>query len=633
MFDYYIQNIHPFFMKKIFLLSLLFSFSLSLSAQRKGYWQQHVDYNMYIDVDERHYQYTGKMDLKYTNHSGSDLNKVYFHLYFNAFQPGSAMDHRLSSIEDPDRRMMTDTLIEGQNKRVSRISLLTDDQIGYQKVSSILMNGQPASFDVSGTIMSVTLPQPIADGQTAHFTMEWTAQVPEQIRRSGRNSKEGIALSMTQWYPKMAHYDEFGWHLDEYIAREFVAPFGDFDVKINIHEDYIIGGSGVLQNPDQVKGYQQDANIRAHQGKVEWHFKAKNIHDFAWAADPKFVVDSAKTSSGVTLYTLYDPQSTENIKKWTDALHYTVPFFDFCSEHFGEYPWPTYTIAQGGDGGMEYGTATLVTGDRSLRSLVNVIFHEAAHSWYQQLFGINETVDDWFDEGFTSWIEDMGMQLIFDKKESLDPNPAIDAYNAYIKLALSGKEEPASLLADYYNSNYAYSHEAYNKGQVFAVQLGYIIGVENLKQTFKRFYELWKFKHPTPNDFKRVAEDVSGINLKWYLNLFQNTTRKIDYSISQKSSQHFIVQNESDFAMPLDILVEYTDGTQELLYIPLLEMRGQKEAEDLALYKGIPRRVLDDWFWTKPTYDLHFDKEVQSIEIDPSLRLADVDKTNNRWIR
>src|SRR5690606_22446979 len=144
-------------------------------------------------------------------------------------------------------------------------------------------------------------------------------------------------------------------------------------------------------------------------------------------------------------------------------------------------------------------------------------FHEVAHSWYQQLFGINETVDEWFDEGFTSLIESMGTQVVVEKK-ALAPNPAMSAYNAYIKLALSGKEEPASLLADYYNTNYAYSHEAYNKGQVLAVQLGYIIGEENLKTTFKRFYELWRFKHPTPNDFKRVAEEVSGINLKWYFN-------------------------------------------------------------------------------------------------------------------
>lgn len=618
-------------MKKILFLIITTSLCLSSIAQRKGYWQQHVNYYMYIDVDVNTYRYDGKMDIDYTNNSGQTLNKVYFHLYFNAFQPGSAMDYRLSNIEDPDRRMMTDTTIDGINKKVSRISLLTDEQIGYQKVSLLTVDGEKADFEVSGTIMSVDLPKALEEGQSVRFHFEWEAQVPEQIRRSGRNSKEDIALSMTQWYPKMAHFDEFGWHLDEYIAREFIAPFGNFDVTINIHEDYIIGASGVLQNPKQVNGYVQSAIPNPINNKLEWHFKADSIHDFAWAADPKFVVDSAKTNTGVTIYTLHYPKTETSAKNWKEALKYTVSFFDYCSEHFGEYPWPTYSVIQGGDGGMEYGTATLVTGERSLRSLVNVIFHEAAHSWYQQLFGINETVDEWFDEGFTSLIEDIGMQVIFDQKDKLEPNPAKSAYSAYTRLALSGKEEPASLLADYYNTNYAYSNEAYNKGQVFAVQLGYIIGQENLMKTFKRFYELWKFKHPTPNDFKRVAEDISGINLKWYLNLFQNTTRKIDYSITQKSSHHFIVKNESDFAMPLDILVEYTDGSKELLYIPLLEMRGQKEAEVLEIYQEIPRRILSNWFWSKPTYDLKFDKEVRNIEIDPTMRLADVDRTNNKW--
>src|SRR5690606_12344014 len=142
---------------------------------------------------------------------------------------------------------------------------------------------------------------------------------------------------------------------------------------------------------------------------------------------------------------------------------------------FGPYPWSTYTIAQGGDGGMEYGTATLITGNRNLRSLVGVIFHEAAHSWYQQLFGINETVDEWFDEGFTSYATELGMQHLFYKKGGVETNPTIDAYRSYYKLALSGKEEPMSLLADYYNTTYGYRHEAYSKGAVMAEQLGYII--------------------------------------------------------------------------------------------------------------------------------------------------------------
>lgn len=604
-----------------------------LFGQRKGYWQQGVDYNMSIDVHEKTYQYDGKMTLRYTNNSGQSLSKVYFHLYFNAFQPGSMMDYRLTSISDPDPRMTTNLGTKEKPIYQSRIAPLTPDQIGYQNVKSLKLNGINTTYKVDGTLLEVLLPSSIAAGTTATFEMEWSAQVPEQIRRSGRNSKEGVALSMTQWYPKMAHFDEFGWHLDEYVAREFIAPFGNFDVKINIHKDYVLGASGVLQNPAHVKGYQKKPAVKPINNKVQWHYKAENIHDFAWAADPKFVVDSAKSRGGINVYTVYLPKDKPTIANWRQALGLATDFFDFCADKFGAYPWPSYTIIQGGDGGMEYGTATLVTGGRNIKSLVGVIFHEAAHSWYQHLFGINETVDEWFDEGFTSYVEELAFQQLFEKKGAIDTNPVIAAYRAYYKLALSDREEPMSLLADYYNSNYAYSNEAYNKGAVLAQQLGYIIGQENLNKTFLTFYEHWKFKHPTPNDFKRVAEEVSGINLKWYFNLFINTTRKIDYAITEVTSNSIVLKNKSDFAMPLDVLVEYEDGSKELFYIPLREMRGEKAAENFDIYQGITRTIVEDWFWTKPDYVITTNKPAKKVWIDPSQRLADVESSDNTFER
>lgn len=616
---------------KYFITVLLLSVvSFAGFAQRKGYWQQGVDYTMDIDVNEKTFQYEGKMTLKYSNNSGQSLNKVYFHLYFNAFQPGSMMDERLKVIPDPDRRMMQNTGTKEKPNLQSRISTLKPQQIGYQKIKTLKFNGQDASFKIDGTILEVTLPTAIADNSTGTFDLTWDAQVPEQIRRSGRNSSEGVAFSMTQWYPKMAHFDEFGWHLDEYVGREFVAPFGNFDVTIHIDKDYVVGSSGKLQNPMEVKGYFKNAKIKAKKNKATWHYKAQNIHDFAWASDPKFVVDSAKSKGGITVYTVFLPTDKTVTSNWKTALGMATEFFDFTATKFGAYPWPTYTVIQGGDGGMEYGTATLVTGGRDLKGLVGVIFHEAAHSWYQHLFGINETVDEWFDEGFTSYIEDLAYQELFLRPTARALNPIGAAYNSYYRLALSGKEEPMSLLADYYNTNFAYSTEAYSKGAVLAEQLGYIIGKDNLHKTFLSFYDKWKFKHPTPNDFKRTAEEVSGINLKWYFNLFLNTTRKIDYGISNISENAIVIRNNSDFAMPLDILVTYEDGSKELFYIPLREMRGEKKSEtSFDIYQNIKRTVLDDWFWTKPTYTISIAKKVKEVIIDPTQRLADVKQEDN----
>ncbi|SJN50002.1 M1 family metallopeptidase [Sphingobacterium sp. JB170] len=618
-------------MKKIILFTVLALLATAASAQRPGYWQQHVDYKMNVEVDEKNYQYLGEMTLKYTNNSNHDLPKIYFHLYFNAFQPGSMMDYRLTNIIDPDARMSTNIGTRENPKYQSRIAVLKPDQIGYQKIGSLTVDGQAANYKVDGTILEVTLAQPITQGKTATIEMKWEAQIPEQIRRSGRNSKEGVALSMAQWYPKMAQFDEFGWHLDEYVAREFIAPFGNFDVTINLNKDYVVGASGRLQNPLQVKGYDKKAKIAAKNGKATWNFKAENIHDFVWAADPKFEVDSATSNGGTTIYTVYLPTNKQVKENWKTALSLSTEFFDYCGEHFGAYPWPTYSIIQGGDGGMEYGTATLITGGRDIKSLVGVIFHEAAHSWYQQLFGINETVDEWFDEGFTSYIEEYAFQSLFEKKGALKSNPVINAYRSYYKLALSGKEEPISLLADYYDTNYAYGNAAYNKGQVLAEQLGYIIGKENLQKTFLSFYDRWKFKHPTPNDFKRVAEETSGMNLKWYFNLFINTTRTIDYAIESVTENEIRLTNKSNFAMPLDLLVEYEDGSKELFYIPLREMRGEKPTEQLVMYQGITRTTLEDWFWTNPNYNIKVTKKPVKVQIDPSLRLADIDSSNNLY--
>lgn len=614
----------------LFLLTLL---TLNLSAQRPGYWAQRVDYTMDIDVDETTFRYDGKMKLKYSNNSDQELEKVYFHLYFNAFQPGSMMDERLQNIRDPDSRMVTNEGTKEKPIFKSRIASLTPENEGYQHIKSVEYNGNPVRFQEDGTVLEVLLDRPISAGQTVEFDLLWEAQVPEQIRRSGRNSREDVAFSMTQWYPKMAHFDEFGWHLDEYIGREFVAPFGNFDVTIRINEDYVIGSSGKLQNPGEVKGYQADAQLKTEQGKATWHYKAENIHDFAWAADPKFVVDSAKTQNGTSIYTVYIPTDDNVVDNWTAALGLTVDFFDFVDQRFGKYPWSTYTVIQGGDGGMEYGTATLITGGRSLPSLVGVIYHEAAHSWYQQLFGINETVDEWMDEGFTSYMQTLAFTALFEKPQVRALNPIGAAYNGYYRLATSGLEEPMSLLADYYHTNFAYSQQAYNKGGVLLEQLGYIIGKEKLHETFLNFYDQWKFSHPTPNDFKRVAEETADINLKWYFNLFVNTTRTIDYAITAVSENAIEIQNKSNFAMPIDLLVEYEDGSKELFYIPLREMRGEKSSEHFDIYQDVKRTVLPDWFWTKPDYTVPINGKVKKAQIDPTERLADVHPEDNLYER
>ncbi|VAW16101.1 Zn-dependent aminopeptidase, partial [hydrothermal vent metagenome] len=309
-------------MKNIFFLIWSLS-SISAIAQNNIYWQQHVDYTMDIEMNVENYQFDGKQKLVYTNNSPDDLNEVFYHVQFNAFQPGSEMDMRLQNIVDPDGRMVNNNGTKESPIYESRITKLKPNEIGFQKINSLIQNGKSVKYELIGTILKVTLNEPILSGKKATFEMEFKGQVPVQIRRSGRNNKEGVALSMAQWYPKMAEYDIEGWHANEYIAREFYGVWGDFDVTIHIDKNYTIGGTGYLQNPQEVgHGYEDSSKkVKTPKGeKLTWHFKAPNVHDFTWAADNEYIHDTKQVPNGATLHFLYKnkPNTIENWKKMED---------------------------------------------------------------------------------------------------------------------------------------------------------------------------------------------------------------------------------------------------------------------------------------------------------------------------
>lgn len=572
-----------------------------------NYWQQHVDYKMDIDMDVNTYQYKGKQTVVYTNNSPNVLNKVFYHLYLNAFQPGSEMDVRSRTIADPDPRVG------------DRISKLKANEIGYIKVNTLKQNGTAINYETVGTVLEVDLASPIQPGESVTFTMDFDGQVPLQIRRSGRNNKEGVALSMTQWYPKLAEYDFEGWHADPYIGREFHGVWGDFDVKLTIDKNYTVGGTGYLQNPNEIGHGYETSEVKPTKGdKLTWHFKAPNVHDFTWAADPEYIHDTAQVPNGPLLHFFYKNTLSKGTKdSWKKMQPKTVELMQYFSEHIGKYPYKQYSVIQGGDGGMEYAMCTLITGKRGFGSLVGVTAHEMAHTWFQFLLATNEAKHEWMDEGFTSYISGWAMNDIFNRN---NPNPSANAYKGYMYLASSGKEQPLTTHADRYRYNEAYSISAYSKGQVFMAQLGYVIGAENLKKTIKQYFKDWAFKHPTPNDIIRVAEKVSGLELDWYLTDFGQTTNTIDYAVKSIDGSAITLERKGLMPMPIDLKVMYSDGTTEDFYIPLQMMRGEKPTS---------ATIIKDWAWAYPTYTFEAKKPVKNVQIDPSGLMADVNQTNN----
>ncbi|MEI7733930.1 MAG: M1 family metallopeptidase [Ferruginibacter sp.] len=614
-------------------------------------WQQRVKYNMNIDMDVNANQFKGKQKLEYTNNSPDVLNKLFYHLYFNAFQPNSSMDVRSQELG----RTVINNRQDWDARVKDRIAKLKENEIGYQKIISLKINGVPQPFKYHETILEVNLVKPIAPKSKVVIDMEFEAQVPLQIRRSGRdNPTTGVRYSMSQWYPKLCEYDYEGWHPTPYIAREFYGVWGDYDVTINIDKTYKIGGTGVLANAKEIGwGYDEpDTELKPiTKEKRTWHFVGNNVHDFVWAADPEYKHLVRKMANGgPVLHVIYNLKENDpkNDSAWMVVADAAVKVLPFIESKFGKYPYPQYSFIQGGDGGMEYPMATLLNGPG-----LSGVFHEWMHSWYQMMLGTNESMYPWMDEGFTSFAEDLVSKFYY-KQSGLDelkatlqrnsnnknlqdliptlPEDHSSAYASYFTLAKSSMEEPLTTHSDHYNTNFAYSAASYSKGDVFMEQLGYIIGAGVRDSLLIAYYNQWRFKHPNSNDLIVLAEKISGIKLDWYKEYFCNTTKTINYAIDSLWEEGGVskirIRRIGQMPMPIDLQLTFKDGTTEMHYIPLNLMFGEKQNESSKQ----TREVHTEWRWTHPTYTVEFKHrlmDVKVVEIDPSKRMADIDRKNN----
>ena len=566
---------------------------------------------MNINVDVSDFTYDGDQSIVYTNNSNDTINKVYYHLFFNAFKPNSQMDIRSRTIRDPDRRVG------------SRIVALDENDYGDISVSSLKQDGKDINFEINETVLLARLNKPLLPGKKTKLNMVFTAQIPLQIRRSGKLNKEGVDMTMTQWFPKLAEFDPEGWHPNPYIGREFHGVWGNYKVNITIDKNYVVGGTGYLQNANEIgHGYSEKIAKEKDESTNTWKFYAPNVHDFAWAADPDYIHDIKRTESGVDLHFFYKP--TVNVEHWKKLQDDSVKLMEYFEESIGPYPWEQYSIIQGGDGGMEYAMCTMITGERPYPSLLGVTAHEMAHAWFQHLLATNEAKHSWMDEGFTEYVTSLSENYVNDK----DPEfPHKSSYDRYYLLASSGFEQAQTIHSDRYDYNFAYGASAYSKGSVFLSQLGYIIGKNNLNKTLKRYYEEFKFKHPTPNDFKRVAEKVSDLELEWYLNEWTRTPHKVDYGIDislLESDRVITLKRIGRIPMPIEIVVSFEDGSSDMYYIPNDLLYGYKSFND-EVY------LMEPWNWVSKEYEFEVvgSKKITKVEIDPSKRIADVNQLDN----
>jgi hypothetical protein len=604
-------------------------FSAAIVHAQPDRWQQRIAYNINVNMNVETNRFTGVEKIDYWNNSPDTLDRVFFHLYWNAFQPNSMMDVR--SRELGKTVLGTDRAgneIHDWDDRVrDRIQNLKPNEIGYDSTDYVKLNGVAQKLIYHETVLEVDLKSPLLPHSKNSFEVSFNCQVPIQIRRSGRDNAEGIRYSMSQWYPKMVEYDYQGWNANPYIAREFYGVWGDYNVNITIDKNYMLAGSGTIQNVNEVGyGYQADnVKLKAPVGKtLTWKFAAQNVHDFVWAADTAYAMIKKQIPNGPLFYFVY--KKVDSLQPaWENVANTIEKAYPFIAKTFGAYPYKNYSFIQGGDGGMEYPMATLIKS-----ASTGTAIHEFMHSWYQGMMGTNESLYPWMDEGFATYAE-----LRTSAWLKQDTGFAFtNSYSSYFRIVKSGKEEALSTHADHYNTNYAYGVASYSKGSMYLSQLGYIIGESDLDKVLLEYYNEWRFKHPNPNDFVRIAEKISGIELQWFNQYWINTTRTIDYAlgdINMNGSNALITLKRIGLMpMPVDVLITYKDGSQELHYIPMNLMYGAKPTEN-----NIKRIIEPEWKWVDDEYSFSIGKpltDIKSIEVDPSQRMADVNRVNNKIV-
>ncbi|MEX1054446.1 MAG: M1 family metallopeptidase, partial [Rhodothermales bacterium] len=452
------------------------------------------------------------------------------------------------------------------------------------------------AFEIHDTVMEVDLASPIPPGGTVVFEMAFHSQIPLQTRRSGRDNREGIDFSMAQWYPKMANYDERGWHADPYIGREFYAPFGSFDVRITLPSSYLIGATGELQNPSEI-GHGYGETEIPETDSLTWHFRAENVHDFAWAADPDYVHEVVEGENDVTYHLLYQDNVAE---EWEKMREWVPQIIEFYSRRFGPYPYPQFTVVQAGDGGMEYPMMTLILGDIPPMGLLGVTAHEAGHMWYYGVLGSNEADYAWMDEGFASFAE-----TEFRAHQTKRPSTHSRSHMGVLQFQHLDLFERMNTPSDLFDTNAGYSVAAYTAGEMLLDMLGYVIS-DTLRDTFLlEYFDRFRFRHPNPYDVEKVAEDVSGLHLDWYFDQFTNTTWKVDYAVDDVESQRthdgwesaIELERKGRAVLPVDLRLTLADGSVQWVTVPLSIMHGHKPLPDGWI-------AADPWEWTSPEYTL-----------------------------
>ncbi len=612
------------------------------------YWQQDIHYKIHAKLDEASNTLKAKDTLHYFNNSPDTLHKVYFHLYQNAFQPGSFYH-----------------LYNLANNRKPEYGIYEQQKLGTV-VENLRMDGMKAKTTLDNTILQVTLPEPIPPADSTTFTMKFKTFFDNgSLRRRMKMYKHhGVKhFNSVMWYPRIAVYDhKVGWQTDQHLGKEFYGDFGTFDVYLTLPQSYIVQGTGTLVNkgqafPDQLQeiialeNYEDgepenlSERLKSYHKKQDslktWYYHAENVHDFAFTADPKYRM-GVQEIRGVRCVALVQEHKAQN---WTGVPSFTAEVVNTYSDQYGSYPYPKVVVADARDG-MEYPMITLCGG--KTKSNYGLIAHEVGHMWFHSTLGTNEAHRAAMDEGFTQMLTVEALNEAAGKYHATDnPNSGYkklftdsvtnrdaDAYAGYITKAIRGEGARLNVHSNKYNAALGHGggyQQVYYKMATMLFNLEYVLGEELFDRCMQKYFKQWRVAHPYMEDFRQSMISYSGVDLNWFFDQWLTTKKRIDYSINrvhQKTEGKYTItfKRKGAMEMPLGFQVVTKSGQVKRFWIPNQDFEKKTDATILPKWTGWGSKF-------NRTYqaEIKVDGKLKRVTIDNSNRLADVNQLNNSW--
>jgi hypothetical protein len=509
-------------LKKLLLLISFVSF-LHAAYCQQSYWQQKTDYKIAVTLNDADNSITGFEQINYYNNSPDTLQFIWLHLWPNAYK-----NDRTAFSDQLLENGRTDFYFSPENKKgyinklsfkVGNLNAVTEDHPQHQDIVKLL------------------LPQPLAPGKMIKIETPFHVKLPYNFSRGGHVEQ---SYQLTQWYPKPAFYDKDGWHEMPYLDQgEFYSEFGSFDVEITVPDNYVVAATGNLQNAEERIWLESRSNntnkvgsktlpkenaIASSATTKTLRYTQNNVHDFAWFADKTFIVkqDTLHLASEKVVNTFaYFLPSNERL--WANSLTSIKKAIISKSDWLGEYPYDVVSVVDNASptgGGMEYPTITLLDAGGSEKGLESVINHEIGHNWFYGILATNERLYPWMDEGMNSYYDkkyntEIATKTNDGKNKSSFPSNKIPEYpeeNFLQTIIHLNKDQPINTASE--NLSYInYGLIAYTKAALWMKTLENELGTETFNKVMQAYFEKWKFKHPTQNDFKTVAEEVSGKSL------------------------------------------------------------------------------------------------------------------------